>query len=129
MVSWDDAVRAADNMVSADSEAAYQRAVAQIRELNPLVQEFAVAVKQAGKWPTDVEGTNIPDIRTRVGDVRKFGLPMMEVGELKTTTSVIGRFRIFCSNTTLMAIWRLDSAVSRCSTRSRIRSFLKYVGS
>lgn len=57
-ISWSDAVADADN---ADDRARYDRAVAQARDLHPLVMSFIAAVQQAGKWPTYPEDwTGIP---------------------------------------------------------------------
>jgi hypothetical protein len=47
-ITWSEAVADADN---ADDAARYERAVAQALELDPLIQDFIVAVIEAGKWP------------------------------------------------------------------------------
>ncbi len=69
VISWSDAVEDADN----DADAArYHRALAQVVDLDPLVQSFLQAVKYSGKWPTTTTGeydsTPMPTaIRTRYG--------------------------------------------------------------
>lgn len=77
-ITWGEAIADADND---DDVALYERAVAQVRELEPLVQSFAEAVMNSGKWPRE----SPPDyprpgwvagpagLTTRVGwDVRTF---------------------------------------------------------
>lgn len=68
-ISWSDAVGDLDN---ADDLARYRRAVAQVRDLEPLVQSFIRAIRDSGKWPTvnasDYDPRQVPTgVKTRVG--------------------------------------------------------------
>jgi len=52
MVSWDDAV---NNAVSPEAQEAYDRMIAQIRELNVLAKDFIKVIQQGGKWPMEAK--------------------------------------------------------------------------
>jgi hypothetical protein len=52
-ITWSDAIADVDN---ADDAARYDRAVQQVRELDGLVQSFAAAVIESGKWPMEARG-------------------------------------------------------------------------
>ncbi len=72
MVSWNQAV---DNAIPPEARKAYIQAVAQVHELNRLVQDFARVVQQAGKWPTttksEYDNTRVPTkINSRISSER-----------------------------------------------------------